>query len=97
MLDIFIILFYMFAYSNLCIVLVGLSSKRRNAGKPAYWLLLIVAIALEIGIVILILSVAEFFSLMDLGFMSAPFLGAALAGYFYWRLAEIRDESADNQ
>lgn len=83
-------------YTNIWFVLVALSHKRRKLGKAIYWHLILTAMALEIGVVWLVLYVSEVFAIQAIGIFAAPIIAATVAGFFYWKLAIYRDISADN-
>ena len=83
-------------YSCVWFVPLSLSSKRRKKGEPVYWLLLLFALILEIGVIyfFFLLQEKEIVSegVSKANVFIAPIVASVIAGMFYYLRAKKLDE-----
>ena len=71
---------------------LSINIKRRKKGKPAYWLLFLIALVLEIGVIYFFFLlqeskiVSEKFSSANVFF--APVIASLIAGMFYYLISK---------
>ena len=76
-------------YSLVWFVPLAINIQRRKKGKPAFWLLFLSALIVEIGLIYAFLCI---FKNNYWSVFLAPVLASIIAGYFYYLYANRLDE-----
>ncbi|MEN8169918.1 MAG: hypothetical protein ABFS08_06815 [Pseudomonadota bacterium] len=92
---IFIIL-VVFSWSLVWLVPSAMAGRRRKNKKKVYWSLLFAALVIELILSISGLQISTLLEASDIGVIISPIFGSFAGGYFYWRITEYKDNTANN-
>ncbi len=69
-----------------------LAGNRRRNKRPEYWLLLVIAIVIEVLAAVSILQIGMLLETGNFTVIIAPIIGSTIGGYFYWKLTLQKDK-----
>lgn len=79
-------------YGFICFVPVAINYNRRKSGLPAYWMLFLVTILIELAIVYAMLFIILGNKENMLSLYAPPIIASIIAGAFYFYVAKKYDE-----
>ena len=80
------------AWSFIGFMPATLAGKRRRNKKNVYWLLLAIAIVIEVIVAVSLLQLGVLFEAGNYAAIIAPILASVIGGFFYWKVTLQKDK-----